>query len=336
MAITIKSIESQSVWEQFIAKNSPVALFQSWTWGEVAESLGQKVWRFGFWQNQNLIGIAQIIKVVARRGVFLHVRHGPVFSEQRGSFWQEFFSFVTTLAQKEGAWFIRVSPLIADIPELRQLFRSQGLLPSAIHAMDAERCWVLDLDKPPAELLANMRKSTRYSLRQAQKLGVVIVKSTNMRDLPPFLDLYAATARRQDFLPHRGIHEEFESFTKRNQTLLILGKYRGMLLAGALILFYGGQAIYNHGASIQNEIPASYLVQWEAIQEAQRRGMTLYNFWGIAPSDKPRHPWTGITLFKNGFGGREIIYLHAHDLPVAFGFWLVRGIEIWRRWRKGY
>ncbi|MFZ5845541.1 MAG: lipid II:glycine glycyltransferase FemX [Patescibacteria group bacterium] len=336
MSLRIASVARAQDWEKFLGEVCPAALFQSWTWGEVAEKLGQKVWRFGFWQNQNLVGIAQIIKVVARRGIFLHVRHGPVFYKQRNDYWQEFFSFARNLAQKEGAWFVRVSPLIVDTPAPRQLFHSLGLLPAAIHAMDAERCWVLDLDHEPAQLLANMRKSTRYEIRQAQKLGVAVVKSTNPSDLPAFLDLYAATARRQDFIPHQGIREEFESFTKKNQALLIFLKYQGKLLAGALILFYGGQAIYHHGASVPSEIPASYLVQWEAIGEAQKRGLPLYNFWGIAPAGKPRHPWAGITLFKKGFGGREVIYLHAHDLPISPGFWLVRGVELWRRWQKGY
>ena len=29
--------------------------------------------------------------------------------------------------------------------------------------------------------------------------------------------------------------------------------------------------------------PASYLLQWRAIQDALKRGDSIYNFWGIAP-----------------------------------------------------
>jgi lipid II:glycine glycyltransferase (peptidoglycan interpeptide bridge formation enzyme) len=58
------------------------------------------------------------------------------------------------------------------------------------------------------------------------------------------------------------------------------------------------------------------LIQWEAIKEAKKRGMTRYNFWGVAPENNPDHRFAGLSLFKRGFGGEDFEYLHAQDLII--------------------
>jgi len=336
MNFTITSMTSAKNWDDFVLQYAPSALFQSWLWGEVQVKMSQKFWRFGLYDDKKLVGVFAILKVSARRGTFFHVRHGPVFSSQRREYWEEFLRFVKDLAKKENAWFVRISPLIDDSNENHLLLKSFGMQPAAIHAMDAELCWVLDIQRLKEELLVGMRKTTRYEVRQAEKLGVKVIHSTDAKDLASFFLLYQVTSTRQGFVPHQGIGEEFEIYALQKKALLLLGQYEGKILAGAVILFYGNQAFYHHGASLVTKIPVSYLVQWEAIQEAQKRGMKVYNFWGIAPEDKPNHPWRGITLFKKGFGGREIKYIHAHDLPISPWYPFSRSVETIRRIRKGY
>lgn len=336
MTLTLRSMTSARIWDDFILRYAPSALFQSWLWGEVVAKMGQKFWRFGLYEDQKLTGLFAVLKVTARRGTFLHVRHGPVFLRPEKRYWKEFLEFMKDLARKENAWFIRISPLIDDSNENRLFLQSFGMMPSAIHAMDAELSWVLDIDKPKEELLAGMRKTTRYEIRQAEKLGIEVTSSTNVKDVPAFLRLYEETSSRHRFVPHSGIAEEFEVFVKQDKAILLLGKYNQQVLAGAVILFWGKQAVYHHSASLTSKIPASYFVQWQAILEAQKRAMLVYNFWGIAPEDKLNHPWRGLTLFKKGFGGREIKYIHAHDLPVTPLYFIPRIIETIRRIRKGY
>lgn len=336
MSITIEAITSSRIWEEFILKTSESALFQSWLWSDVQEKLHHQIWRFGVYDKKKLVGIFSIVKVPARRGTFLHVRHGPIFITQEKKYWEEFLKFVKELAQKEKAWFVRISPLIEDSMENRTLLNNFGMIPSAIHAMDAELSWVLDIDKPKEEILANMRKTTRYEVKQAEKLGVNVSESTDPKDLSSFFTLYEETSDRQGFVPHGGIAEEFEAFAKAGKAVLFLGSYQNEVLAGAIILFWGRSAFYHHGASRSSKIPASYLLQWRAIQEAQKRGLKVYNFWGIAPEDNPNHPWRGLTLFKKGFGGREVKYIHAHDLPISPWYQIPRTIETIRRIQRRY
>ncbi|OGG34516.1 hypothetical protein A2363_04960 [Candidatus Gottesmanbacteria bacterium RIFOXYB1_FULL_47_11] len=296
----------KNTWDAFVLKTAPMALFQSWDWGEVEKKLGHKIWRLT-WPG----GIAQVVKVPARRGTFLHIRHGPVGTIQLDD--------VIELAKKERAWFIRISPQVQKIDY-------PGFVPAPIHAMDAEVCRVLDLDKREDELLLGMRKSTRYEIKHA---SATVKKS---RDIEKFIRLYDATAKRHNFVEHKGIREEFDSL----DCDLFLASHGGHLAAAAIIVYSGDQAIYHHGASVPNKFGASYLVQWEAIREAKRRGMKVYNFWGIAPDNAPNHPWQGLTAFKTGFGGREVRFIHAMDLPVSPWYVIPKTIEGIRKKIKGY
>lgn len=336
MAFSVNSISSETRWEEFILSHCPAALFQSWRWGEVQAAQGVKVWRIGLFDQRKLLGVVQITKTVAKRGNFLHLRHGPVFLNQQTKTWNALLAYVTKLGRQEGCWFIRVSPLIEDCAKNRLLFQKLHFRPAPIHAMDAELCWVLDLDKTEDELLGEMRKTTRYEIKRAPSLGIQVTRSQSPADLKVFLRLYQETTARHGFVPHHGIVEEFKVFTAKDRALLWLGRIGQKIMAGAIILFSGNQAIYHHGASQWSKLPVSSVLQWEAIKEAKHRGYKLYNFWGIAPDDKQNHPWRGITLFKKGFGGREVKYVHAQDLAISPFYAIPKAIESVRRIIKGY
>ena len=333
---TIHEITSRSVWEEFLLHFSPHALFQSWLWGEVQKRSGIKVWRFGLYQNDLLSAIFQVTKISARRGTHLHVRHGPVCREFSEGQLKSIVEYLKNLSQKERAWFVRINPLVSGTKETYELFKILGGKPSAIHAMDGEHCWVLDLNNSEEELLSQMRKTTRYEIRQKEKFGVRVIKSQENRYFDEFRTLYRGTSLRQGFVAHMDIVEEFTLFAKEQQADLFLGYYEKKIVSVALILYYNDQAIYHHGASVLSKVPVSTIVQWEAIKEAKKRGMKVYNFWGIAPLDIPKHPWRGLTMFKKGFGGREINTIHSHDFLVSPFYYITRGIESVRKLSKGY
>lgn len=338
----IKELTDKLIWEKFISLYSPQSLFQSWNWGETIIkvqneiSKSKNLWRLGLYGKDEIIGIAQIEKVQAKRGTFLHIRHGPIFSRWERGYFDYFFNYLKILAKEEKASFLRISPLIENSLHNRNFFCSFGFKDAPIHAMDGEYCWVIDLDTDENTLLGNMRKTTRYLIRQAQKIGVTIKKSKDQKDLDEFMILYRDTAERQHFIPHTGIWEEFSAFSKDDQIILLKGYYQNKLLSAALIIFYNHQTIYHHSASIEQKIPVNYLLQWEIIKEAIKRGKKRYNMWGICPEDKKRHPWKGLTLFKKGFGGRSVEYLHAKDYPLSSSYCTTYIIEWLRKNIKGY
>ena len=60
---------------------------------------------------------------------------------------------------------------------------------------------MLDLKRSEAELLADMRRQTRYEVRRADKLGVVVEKSNSEEIFKEFHRVQLKTAKRQGFVP---------------------------------------------------------------------------------------------------------------------------------------
>ena len=46
--------------------------------------------------------------------------------------------------------------------------------------------------------------------------------------------------------------------------------------------------------------------------------MKRYNFWGVSPPENKNHRFYGISIFKRGFGGKDLEYLHAQDLVINY------------------
>lgn len=333
MQMQIIECTDEKEWEKFLSIYSPSALFQSWYWGDVQKKIHNRVYRFGIYKQNTLFGVMQVIVVLAKRGNYLHVRHGPVFTSQHNIVWNTVLAFLKQLAKKHRCVCIRINPLLDDMASNNVLLKSIGFLPSAIHRMDGEYSWVLDLDVSEDELLANMRKSTRYEIKKAKSAAIFIEESDA---IDSFIALYDHTSKRQGFVGNKGIKEEFETFYKKNKAALYLGKIDNQIIAAAVILYYNKQAIYHHGASIPSKIPVSHAIQWRAICDAKQRGMNVYNFWGISDENNLAHPWRGLTLFKKGFGGREIRYIHTYDYPTSMLYPVSRMIELIRKRMKGY
>ena len=120
--------------------------------------------------------------------------------------------------------------------------------------------------------------------------------------------------------------------------MLFFGKYQGRIISSALIIFWQKIGFYHQAALLPqyHKIPAAYLLQWEAIKEAKKRGCILYDFWGyIDPKKQPKHPWAGPTLFQMGFGGYKKEYLKTQDFPLSKKYWLTFIFEKLRKIKRG-
>lgn len=328
-------VEDRSAWESFIAAHAPQSLFAGWEWGEVERKLGHTVYRLGWYDGQRLTAIATAIVVNGKRGRMLHLRHGPVMARWSAGSLSPVREDAVELGKRERCCVVRMSPLTLD-PACPGLLTDAGMTPAPIHGMDAQRCLVLDLSPSEDAIMAGFRKSTRYDIRKGESSGITVSAGSDARMLPEFLSLYDVTAKRQGFLGHDGIPEEYEVFGQRGDCEIITAYRDGTPVSSAVILYYRDQGIYHHGASVPGGPPASPLVQWEAIRRAKGRGLARYNFWGISPSDKPDHPWHGLSLFKRGFGGTEIVYPSSYDLPLTPAYAVIRTLETIRKRTKGY
>lgn len=337
----IEPINHKNTWEEFVlGANFNISFFNSWNWGEFEKALGKDVERYGIYDKERLVGVAQIAHIKARRGKFLHLRNGPVIDWENQELTKRVMKSLERLGKSKDVDFLRMSPLIKYSPEAETNLKNLGLIRNQTHDVDAEITWILDIEQPEAQILENMRKNTRYYIRKAEKDGVKIIKSTNIEDLKKFYIVYEDTVKRQKWNAYdfSYLSKEFEIFQKDDQIKIYLSEYQGKIIAASLFIYYGDEVYYHHSGSLTEyrKIPASYLIQWESIKEAKERGFKRYNFFGIAREDDIKHPWHGLTFFKKGFGGFEQRSVHGHDLPLNRKYWLTYLYEKYEKKKRGY
>jgi len=354
----ISEIDDKNIWENFLLECRDKTFLDSWNWGEFQKMMGNKIWRLGILENDVLISVALITEIKAKRGKFLFCPHGPIIKKQetqnRRQILGELLLELKKIAKNNRVSFIRISPIWEKNEENIRIFKELGFRQAPIH-MHPELTWELDITPDEERLLMQMRKTTRYLIRQAQKnKDIEISQSQKIEDVEIFNKIYQETVDRHHFIPFSlsYLKNEFLSFTPDDQSVqknqgcpecteeqiaTFIGKYKGEIISSAMIIFWQGIAFYHQGASSlkYSKIPVSYLLQWEAIREAKKRGCNIYNFWGIAPGNDPGHPWTGLTLFKMGFGGYKKEYVKTQDFIISKKYWLNYLVEKIRKSKRG-
>jgi len=369
----VKEIKDKNTWENFLLGCEEKTFLDSWNWGEFQRNMGNKIWRFGVFEGAKLLSVALAFQIQARRGTFLFVPHGPASATTSAGNPNIKYEILKTLleelknlAKKENCSFIRISPIWERDEENTKVFKDLGFRDAPIH-IHPEVTWESDITPLEEDLLMNMRKTTRYLIKQAQKNKDVKVYQSpafaeasagrqDLKDIEIFNKLYQEVAGRHHFIPFPldYLKNEFSAFNPDHQPIqqvqgcperaegqisIFFGKYKNEIISSGIFIFWQNIAFYHHGASLLKypKIPVSYLLQWEAIREAKKRACKVFNFWGIAPpsSTGGGHPWAGLTLFKMGFGGYKKEYVKTQDLLLSKKYWLTYLFEKLRKTKRG-
>jgi lipid II:glycine glycyltransferase (peptidoglycan interpeptide bridge formation enzyme) len=182
--------------------------------------------------------------------------------------------------------------------------------------------WVLGLSE--ADLLAQLTQKGRYTIKVAEKQGVV-VKEDDLKGLHAFYEVFRETAGRDGFYLHQeAFYRDFLALLGKDAALYTV--WIGDELVGGLIAtFFDHQSVYYFGASSgkHRETMAPYALQWHAIRAAKRRGLKIYDFFGVAPEGEPKHVLSGVTQFKTRFGGKRVDYAEPRVFVYQRMWWLL-------------
>jgi len=191
----------------------------------------------------------------------------------------------------------------------------------------------LNLQQTEEEILAQMKKSTRYEVRRIEKLGIKVVQN---QDLEIFWKLHLATIKRQKFVPfpRENTARQLNIFGQDCQ--IFSAEKDGEFLSSSIIIFDEQSAYYYQGSSIYSKLPMAHATLWSAILVAKKRGCRTFNFWGVVDDEMKNHPWYGLSRFKKGFGGEVQKFIHCQDFPITKKYWLNFCLEKWRKWKRGY
>jgi len=331
-------------WNDFIKANAlDGGLLQSWQWGDFKKSLGHQVWRVGLVDQGQILIASQLIRHKKLAFNFLYSPRGLVISKEVMRQMKikevlgQFLIEIKDLAKKQKAIFLRVDPawprtsprLLPDPGRgksgdvLPEKFLTEAGFKSIENLIQPIHTLILDLTKNSEELLAQTHHKTRYNIGLAERKGLTVKADHNQLDV--FYNLLSKTKERQAI----GIHSK-KYYQKMTEVLapekmlnIFTAEFQGKNLAAILVAYFNQTAYYLHGGSDPafRQLMAPHLLQWTAIQEAQKNGYKFYDFWGVAPDVvkiKREENWRGITRFKRGFAPAAPIVEYAGLFELAY------------------
>ena len=318
MKYTVKTVEKQTEWDEFVTSFSEANFLQSWDFYEFYFSRGFDIVRRGIYdENNQLVGVYAGEVEPAKRGRHLAIAGGPIFDWTNQEIKNLIFSDMKQQAKKLKCTFVRVRPQLQNTPENAKIFQQLGFRKAPMY-LSVEFAGVLNLENSEEEILKNMRQRLRRALRKAEKNQITIEKTSDPKAIHDFYQIELQTAKRHDFYAFSEdfLTKQFAAFAKNNEAVLYIAKLNGEILAENFMIFYGNEASYHYGVS--SELGTKYsgapLLHMEAMRDARKRGIKRYNFWGIVDENDTNHRFYGVSVFKRGFGVEELKYLEARDL----------------------
>jgi len=318
MKYTVKTVENQTEWDEFVTAHPDANFLQSWDFYEFYFSRGFDIVRRGIYdENNQLVGVYAGEVEPAKRGRHLAVAGGPIFDWTNQEIKNLIFSDMKQQAKKLKCTFVRVRPQLQNTPENAKIFQQLGFRKAPMY-LSVEFAGVLNLENSEEEILKNMRQRLRRALRKAEKNQITIEKTSDPKAIHDFYQIELQTAKRHDFYAFSEdfLTKQFAAFAKNDEAVLYIAKLNGEILAENFMIFYGNEASYHYGVS--SELGTKYsgapLLHMEAMRDARKRGIKRYNFWGIVDENDTKHRFYGVSVFKRGFGVEELKYLEARDL----------------------
>lgn len=166
----------------------------------------------------------------------------------------------------------------------------------------------VDLTPPEETLFHNLSEAKRRAVRRAQKNGVAIEES---QDIKSMIRIKSKSAGLFGGITTYGLKELWETFGPMRCAIL-LARSKEKLVGGVFLIFWEKTAYYwIVGATREGKrlfVPT--LLVWEALKLSKKRGCNQFDFVGAWDErlKNQNTEWKGFTKFKEGFGGRELYY----------------------------
>jgi lipid II:glycine glycyltransferase (peptidoglycan interpeptide bridge formation enzyme) len=335
-------------WQRFLERSASGDFLHDWAWAEVAAFDGQPQRRFVLIDGETIVALAAAqVRPLPLGRSFWYVPHGPVLDYADEAAPQRVAALLDGLcdaARLARAVAVRLEPrLEAGSNDLR-VFRGRGLRRVA-GSLQVAQTRLVELGNDEA-LLAAFDKDTRYSVRRAEREGVIVSVVDQAGDrgaIDRLHRLVEETQHRAGFpLPARERYRvAWRSLGGAGRAFILEARRGDELLASAMLVIEGRQSFYLFSGSRREEPGepkrfASYVLQWAMMRLARERGARTHDLWGVAPPGADTaHPWHGVGLFKKGFGGREVAWAGSWDLVVDPAAYRLRAAtSILRGWLR--
>ena len=168
---------------------------------------------------------------------------------------------------------------------------------------------IIDLTQDEETLRKNFRKKWRYSLKQAEKKELTIVKGNSQKLFDEFVKIYKEMHGRKNFEETVSVDtfkQINDDLVNENKLQIFICKFENKPLSAMVSTAMGNSGIYLLGGSTSDglKMGSSYLLQWETMKWLKAIGKQWYNLGGIDAEANP-----GVYTFKKGMGGKEVTFI---------------------------
>jgi lipid II:glycine glycyltransferase (peptidoglycan interpeptide bridge formation enzyme) len=314
-------VTDRDAWNAFV-ESAPYRSFpQLWEWGELRAAFGWEPLRIAVGHDPQRPPDA-VAQVLLRRVPVLgwrlaYVPRGPVGHLDDAPVRDALIAALRSLARSESVATVKVDPEATPESGLGLALLAAPWREAA--KVQPPRTRIVDLAPTEEELRAAMKKKHRQYVAKAQREGVAVERldgsvdaATAEQALDDFYAIYTHTAERAGFVARARQYYQrvWELFAPTGHASLSFASRHGARLATLFHFTIGDRAAEAFGGMTDEgaDARANYLLKWEAIIGFKGDGFASYDMWGLATG--------GIAQLKVGFGGRQVDYVGARDLPL--------------------
>ena len=313
-------VTDPEAWNAFVERAPYHAFPQLWEWGEVRAMGGWRPVRLaiGPSHDQPVAGAQLLLRRIPVLGWHLaYAPRGPIGDLDDPVVGDALVRALRALGREE-----RIATVRAD-PEARPgTPYGQALMAAPWRAapkIQPPTTRVIDLTPGAEALKANLKRKHRQYVNKAERAGIEVERFDGTTPpevigpaLADFNRIYRLTAERAGFVARQPFYYErvWSIFAPTGRVRLSFAVRDGERVATLFHFTCGERVVESYGGMTDAgaDARANYLLKWAAIAESAGAGFRVYDMWGLATG--------GIRQFKEGFGGEEIEYVGARDLPL--------------------
>ena len=340
---------NESEWDSFVAGHPHGHILQTQAWGKLKAMHGWRSARASVLTPQGkpvAVALTLVRNLPYGLGRIAYVPRGPIVDWDNREYATKAMGTATRLARNAGAFALVIEPDLLDTATDGTILANLGLQPLDFSVQPRRTVWVnLDVDDE-VDILAAMKQKTRYNIGLSKRKGVT-VRIGAVEDAEMFYTLMLATSERDTF--NIQTPDYFRDFLKmfcigdNAPARLFVAEFNNEPLAAVIATGVGERAIYLYGASgnARRELMPTYLLQWEAMLWARKRGCKTYDLWGVPDEDeatleanfeKRNDGLWGVYRFKRGFGGQVVRHVGAWGCVLSpLRWWLFKQARKFRK-----
>jgi len=172
---------------------------------------------------------------------------------------------------------------------------------------------ILDLTVGDEQIFRRFADPVRRNIKKAVRVGVEVSIDRSIDAVKEYYRMHCITRKRHGLppQPYRFFKKMYDHIISKSRGFVVLARYRGTNIAGAMFFDFGEKSMFKFGASdyAYQDLRANNLVMWEAIKWYAQRGCRSLCLGRTEMENE------GLRRFKIGWGTEErILNYYRYDL----------------------